>query len=85
MNFQCIFFQTHWEICEKEVTLAVLCMLKGEDNLREINQIFIVLKGELGKFRPICLCNVIYKIASKLLANRLKVVLPEIIAEIDYR
>jgi hypothetical protein len=81
------FFQTHWDLCGEDVTSAVFRVLKGDDDMRDINQTFLVLipkvasPEELEQFRPICLCNVIYKIASKILANRLKVCLPEIISE----
>jgi hypothetical protein len=69
------------------VTKAVLRVLRAEDSPEGINKTFIVLipkvasPEELGQFIPISLCNVIYKIASKVLANRLKEILPEIISE----
>jgi hypothetical protein len=81
------FFQIHWDMCGEEVTLAVLRVLKADDDMRDINQTFVVLilkvasAEELGQFRPISLCNVIYKIALKVMANRLKVCLLEIISE----
>jgi hypothetical protein len=74
-------------LCGAEVTGVVLRILRGDDSPEGINRTFIVLTPkvvfleELGQFRPINLCNVIYKIASKVLANLLKVILLEIISE----
>jgi hypothetical protein len=64
-----------------------LHMLKREDSMSDINYMFLVLipkvasPEELGECRPISLCNVIYKIVSKVMVNRLKICLLEIIAE----
>jgi hypothetical protein len=86
-GFPAHFFQRYWELCGAEVTTVVLRVLKGEDDPAVINKTFVVLipkvasSEELDQFRPISLCNVIYKIASKVAANRLKVILPEIISE----
>jgi hypothetical protein len=74
-------------MCGEEVTAAVLRVPTGQDDPGSINKKFIVLipkvtnPSELGQFRPISLCNVIYKIASKVVENRLKSILPEIISE----
>ena len=56
----------------------VLRVLRGEDDPTVINNTCIVLipkvenPEEWGQFRPISLCNVISKIALKVIANRLK-------------
>jgi hypothetical protein len=86
-GFPAHFFQRHWELCGTQVTSAVLRILRGDDDPKLINDTILVLipkvdnPDDLSQFRPISLCNVIYKIASKAVANRLKVILPEIILE----
>ena len=76
------FFQRHWELCGGEVTKVVLRILRGEEGSEAINETILVLipkvkdPSDLTQFRPISLCNVVYKIISKMLANRLKMILP---------
>ena len=54
------------------------------DSLNRTNIVFIPKKSEvisMTDLRPISLCNVIFKIASKLLENRLKKVLDGVVSE----
>ena len=84
-GFPAHFFQRNWDLYGDEVTDMVLRVLSGDDSLEEINKTFIILipkiasPKNLGQFRLISLCNVIFKIASNVLANRLKLILPDII------
>lgn len=76
-GFPAHFFQRHWDLCGDELSAVVLRVLRGEDDPALINHTLLVLipkvakPEELGQFRSISLCNVIYKMASKVLANRL--------------
>ena len=69
-----------------DVVSVVLDFLNNGSMLLEINHTNIVFipevknPVEMSNFRPISLCNVLYKIMSKVLANRLKQVLPHIIS-----
>jgi hypothetical protein len=65
----------------------VIRLLNGDDSSEEINKTFIVLIPKvqnptfLSQYHPISLCNLVFKIASKVLANRLKQILPQIVSE----
>ena len=81
-----LFYQKIWHIVGNEVIDAVLNFLHTGHMVPDINYTYIVLIPKLKKpkkmanFRPISLCNVIYKIILKVLANRLKLILPQIIS-----
>jgi hypothetical protein len=86
-GFPAHFFQRHWDICGEDITRAVLDIVRGNESTESINDTILVLIPKvknptlLSQFRPISLCNVFYKIASKVMANRLKQILPDIISE----
>ena len=82
-----LFFQKYWHLVGFDVSHAVLDFLNSGRMLGCINFTHIVLIPKvknpqyMSQFRPISLCNVIYKIISKVLVNRMKVMLPTVISE----
>ncbi|CAM8880259.1 unnamed protein product [Rhodiola kirilowii] len=81
-----LFYQSNWEIVGGDVVKEVLkCLNEGILN-SAVNETLIVLIPKVHKvervedLRPISLCNVIMKIITKVLANRLKTILATIIS-----
>jgi hypothetical protein len=70
-----------------EVCQAVINTLNSGFLPDELNMTYIALipkiknPSSVTEFRPISLCNVLYKLISKVLANRLKRILPLIISQ----
>jgi hypothetical protein len=85
-DFSAWFYQYNWATVHLKVCSAILHFLNIGDMDARINTTHIALipktlsHGTVIEFCPISLCNVIYKVISKVLANRLKVVLPDIIS-----
>ncbi|CAJ2671909.1 unnamed protein product [Trifolium pratense] len=80
-----LFYQKYWHIVGVEVQNLALSILNQNGDPRDINKTFLVLipKGKNPTspkdFRPISLCNVVMKIVTKTIANRLKLTLPDVI------
>lgn len=77
-GFQALFYQKNWELVAPNVHKLVLGVLEGRGIPEKLNETHIVLipktdHPELAsQFRPIGLCNVAYKIITKVLVNRIK-------------
>ena len=81
-SMNALFYKIFWHIAGNDVITAVLDFLNNGNMQSEINFTRIVLipkvksPERMSDYGPISLCNVIYKVISKALANRLKIILP---------
>lgn len=85
-GFTVEFYQARWNFLGTEILEAVEESRMKQKIWPGINSTFITLIPKNGKsdeaqgFRPIALCNVIYKIIATLVAKRLKPLLTHIIS-----
>lgn len=82
-----IFYPKYWETFGPSISNGVLQALNTGIMPRGINHTYICLipktknPQKITEYRPISVCNVLYKITSKVLANRLKKILHKVISE----
>ncbi|XP_061999476.1 uncharacterized protein LOC133716838 [Rosa rugosa] len=85
-GFAPCFYQHFWKLVGNDVTKAICCFMESDDLLRSVNHTNVTLIPKvkapefIHQLRPISLCNVIYKLGSKVLANRVKPLLKSIIS-----
>ena len=86
-GFTAGFFQRHWSILGDDVTAAVLDFLNGGELPAGLNDTSITLipkvrhPQNISQYRPIALCPVLYNITVKVITNRLRPCMDEIISE----
>ena len=80
-----IFYKNFWNIVGNDVIKTVLNALNSGCVHESLNETFIALipkiknTKKVSNFRPISLCNVVYKLISKVVVNPLKQILPNIV------
>ncbi|CAN6679166.1 unnamed protein product [Malus baccata var. baccata] len=85
-GFQGIFYRSFWANIEGDVNHLIQSLIHDSVSPTMLNSTHIVLipkvqnPESVSHFRPISFCNFSYKVLSKVLANRLKAVMPKIIS-----
>ena len=85
-GFSGSFFHSAWEIIKMDLLSAVNYFMQGGVIPRSVNAMLLALipkkdhPDNFSDFRPISLCNFLYKIFTKLLATRLSGLLPKLIS-----
>ncbi|CAA7042859.1 unnamed protein product [Microthlaspi erraticum] len=84
-GFQPVFYHNCWDVIRESVTQFVLEFFESGQLSQKMNDALLVLIGKvakpekISKFRPISLCNVLFKTITKTMVNRLKKVIANLI------
>ena len=79
------FYQDYWDTVKFDVFSTVQAFFHSGSLLKSFNHTFITLipkksfPDNVNQFRPTSLCNVIYKVISKILVNRLKPLMDQLV------
>ncbi|KAK3229974.1 hypothetical protein Dsin_001855 [Dipteronia sinensis] len=85
-GFNAHFFRITWDIVGEDVISVVQEFFRSGLFLKELNATILALvskvpnPSKMKDFRPISYCNTLYKIIVKIIANRIKPCLPDIIS-----
>lgn len=85
-GYNAYFFKHAWEVIGDDIFLAVREFFSSGKLLKQVNHGVSALipkveqPSHVHHYRPITCCNVLYKIISKLLANRINEVFEDIIS-----
>lgn len=86
-GFHPLFFKSQWEIIGSSLHQFVVDCFQNPKKISEVNQILISLipkwdtPARVSQFRPIALCNVVYKVVTKVITQRLSNILPYIVCK----
>ena len=84
---QDLFYQKMWNVVGPQITRTCLSILNGQSSAAPLSVTNLALIPKVKNprkvidYRPISLCNVLYKFSAKAIVNRLKHVLNTLISE----
>lgn len=84
-GFQSVFYQENWDVVGDSVKRSVLSFFETGSLPPEMNDALVVLIAKVQKpekinqFRPISLCNVLFKIITKTMVTRLKRIMTKLV------
>ncbi|XP_058211589.1 uncharacterized protein LOC131323761 [Rhododendron vialii] len=84
------FFQQNWDIVGQDLVAAVMLFFEKEYILREWNSTALTLVPKIPNpsmakdYKPIACCNVVYKVITKIIANRMQQTLPLVISQTQF-